>query len=109
MRPGRWVARFRVAAGSAEAQTPFGLLDVAVGPEAEVIARQELTSEVLPPDGGLHEVALPFQLSQTELSVELRAQTYGAVPMSALLHVDVELEEPPVRAGSEHRLETARA
>jgi hypothetical protein len=68
----------------------MGRLDVATGPAAEVIAEQELTADVLRPDGDLHEVALPFQLSETELSVEFRALTYGAVPMSAFLHVAVE-------------------
>ena len=109
MRPGRWTARFRLAAGPGHASGPFGLVDIAVGSGAEVVVRKELTEELLPFDGVLHEVSVPFVLDSTELSVEFRAQSYGAIPMSAVLHVDAEREEPAVDAGHEHRVESARA
>jgi SAM-dependent methyltransferase len=103
MRSGRWVARFHLAAGPGDTQSPMGRLDVATGPAAEVIAEQELTADVLRPDGDLHEVVLPFQLAQTELSVEFRAHTYGAVPMSALLHVAVERDHASEQGSSAAR------
>ena len=74
-----------------------------------MVVRKELTEESLPLDGVLHEVSVPFVLDRTELSVEFRAQSYGAVPMSAVLHVDVEREEPAADARHDHRVETARA
>lgn len=109
MRPGSWSARFRLAAGPGHASGPFGLVDIAAGSGGEVVVRKELTEESLPLDGVLHEVSVPFVLDRTELSVEFRAQSYGAVPMSAVLHVDVEREEPAADARHDHRVETARA
>jgi SAM-dependent methyltransferase len=109
MRPGNWIARFRLAAGPGRRTGPFGRVDVAIGSDAEIVARKEMTDESLPLDGVLREVAIPFVLTRTELSVEFRAQSYGAVPMAAVLHVDLEGEEPATKAQAEHRVETARA
>jgi SAM-dependent methyltransferase len=109
MRPGRWVARFCLAAGPARARTPFGLVDVSVGKDADVVARKELTGETFALDGVLHEVAVPFVLADTELSVEFRAQSYGAVPMAAVLHVAVEPGGPPSESAADHSVATARA
>jgi SAM-dependent methyltransferase len=109
MRPGRWIARFRLAAGPGRRTGPFGRVDVAVGSEAEIVACKELTDESLPLDGVLREVSVPFVLARTELSVEFRAQSYGAVPMAAVLQVDLESDEPATEAQAEHCVETARA
>jgi SAM-dependent methyltransferase len=109
MRSGRWIARFRLAAGPAHATRPFGLVEIAIGSNAGVVAQEELTEASLPLDGMLHEVAVPFVLPRTELNVEFRAQSYGVAPMAAMLHVDVESEEPSSGAYGEHRVETARA
>jgi SAM-dependent methyltransferase len=109
MRPGRWIAHFRVAAGPARATMPFGLVDVSVGEDVRAVACKELTRETLPLDGVLHEVAVPFILKRTELSVEFRAQSYGAVPMAAVLHVDVDREEPASGSTADNPVEAARA
>jgi len=109
MREGRWTARFRVAAGPGHAVKPFGVVDVALSSTTDVLARKELTAEVLPPDGGLHEIAIPFQLPSTEPSVEFRVQTYGAVPMAALLDVLVAPETPAPRGAQGQRLGAAQA
>jgi SAM-dependent methyltransferase len=109
MLPGNWIARFRLAAGPGRANGPFGLVDVVVGSDAAVVARRELTEEVLPLDGALYEVSVPFAIASTALSVEFRAQTYGAVPMSAVLHVDVEWAEQAAEASPEQNTEVARA
>ena len=109
MRPGSWSARFRLAAGPGHVSGPFGLVDIAAGSGGEVVVRKELTEESLPFDGFLHEVSVPFLLNTAELSVEFRAQSYGAVPMSAVLHVDVEGEEPLGESPAKHPVETARA
>ena len=71
-------------------------------------AEQTLTVR-LHVNGVLHEVTVPFTLDRTALSVEFRAQTYGAVPMSAVLHVDVESEERVAGAGPAKSVEAARA
>lgn len=94
MRPGSWTARFRLAAGPGRTSGPLGLVDIASGPGAEIVARKELTEESLPLDGVLRDVAVPFELDRTELSVEFRVQSYGRVPMAAVLHVDVDRAEP---------------
>jgi SAM-dependent methyltransferase len=108
MRPGSWIARFRLAAGPGRATEPFGLVDVTVDLDDEV-ARLELTDESLLLDGVLREVSVPFALARTALSVEFRAQSYGVVPMAAVLHVDVESGEPAAEANPAPRIETARA
>jgi hypothetical protein len=75
-------------------ESAAGLLEVAIGPEAKPVAQVELTPDVLRHDGALHEVALPFTLSRTELSVEFRARSYGRTQLAALLHVDVGSDGP---------------
>jgi SAM-dependent methyltransferase len=89
MRSGRWSARFTLAAdGSAEGI--LGVADVAVAPDADVLALSELTPDVLPPDGRLHQVVLPFELEEPAFGVEFRVRTTGVAPLRALLHVVVE-------------------
>jgi SAM-dependent methyltransferase len=92
MQRGSWVARFRVAAEADEgaAEGILGVADVAVGPEADAIALRELTSDVVPPDGRLREVAVPFELDDTTFGVEFRVRTTGVVTLRALLHVTVD-------------------
>jgi SAM-dependent methyltransferase len=110
MKAGRWVARFRVGAGPADTSRPYGLVDVVTGADAEVVASQHLTPDTLALDGALHEFSLPFELARAELGVQFRVQSYGAVQMCALLHVDI--QRPNLSAsetGSEDHLETARA
>ena len=111
MKPGRWIARFRVAAGPV-ATTPddvLGVVDVVTGADAAAVAQRDLPAGALPPDRALHEIALPFELEQTELSVQFRLLTTGLVPMAALLHVDVEREETPAETVSERKLGIAHA
>jgi hypothetical protein len=94
MPSGHWVARFRLAA-EADDGAPDGILgvaDVTIAPDAEVVALCELTPEVVPPDGRLHEVALPFELEGPAFGVEFRVRTTGAARLRALLHVVVECE-----------------
>jgi len=75
-----------------------------------MVASQHLTRDVLALDGALHEVLLPFELAQAKLSVQFRAESYGAVPMCALLHVEVERDESRAsETGSEHHLKIGRA
>ena len=82
------------------------MIEVAVAGEA--VARRELPDE-LPLDGTLHEIGLPFELGRTETDVEFRVQSYGTLPVSALLHVAVERGEPAPEAAAENRLESAHA
>lgn len=42
------------------------------------------------PDGGLQEIALPFELEQQELQVQFGLTAIGLLAMTALLHVVVE-------------------
>jgi SAM-dependent methyltransferase len=92
MERGRWRARFRVAAGGPgeEADGVLGVADVVVGPDAEVIEVYEITPEVLPADGRLREIVVPFELSRPESGMEFRVRSAGAVSLSALLHVVIE-------------------
>jgi SAM-dependent methyltransferase len=92
MQHGSWVARFRVAveADGGAAEGILGVADVAVGPDADAVALRELTPDVVPPDGRLREVAVPFELESPAFGVEFRVRTTGVVTLRALLHVTVD-------------------
>jgi SAM-dependent methyltransferase len=95
MQPGRWLARFRVAAGSDAVlqRGMLGVVEISVGSDATVIAARELTATTLEPYGRLHEVALPFELERTEPGVEFRLRKTSTASMTALLLVIVEALE----------------
>jgi SAM-dependent methyltransferase len=96
MRPGRWVARFRLAAGPVrwrkpEPDEPLGSIDVMVGDsEPKVVAEKALTGHELPPDGVERELELPFELDQTVFGAQFRVHTLGRVRMRAQYPVEVE-------------------
>ena len=97
MRPGKWVARFRVAANPARwridpgPDEPLGTLDVMVGDsDPRVVAERTLTARDLPLDGEEHELDLPFELERTEFGAQFRVHTLGRVRMSARYPVEVE-------------------
>lgn len=111
MKAGRWVVRFRAAAGPVAGLQDgvLGVVDVVTAPDASFAAAEEVVAATLPPDGVLHEIALPFELEHAELSVEFRLLTTGLVPMAALLHVRVEPQDPQAEAGSARDVGLARA
>jgi SAM-dependent methyltransferase len=96
MRPGRWVARFRVAAGPVkwrkpEPDEPLGSIDVMVGDsDPKVVAEKALTGRDLPLDGVEREFELPFELDQTVFGAQFRVHTLGRVRMRAQYPVEVE-------------------
>jgi hypothetical protein len=92
MKPGRWLARFRIAAGSDAVlqRGVLGVVEVSAGPDAAMVAARELTPSTLQPYGRLHEVALTFELERTEPGVEFRLRKTSTASMTALLHVVVE-------------------
>jgi len=103
MRPGRWVAHFRVAAGPArwrrpEPDEPLGSIDVAIGdePTPTIVAQRTLTGRDLPLDGEACELELPFELDDTAFGAQFRVHTLGRVRMQAEYPVEVE-----AAAGSE--------
>ncbi len=71
--PGRFVARFRLRRGPGK---PPGYVDVAVDQGRRILARRELTPQVLPADGRWHDVTLSFQLDKVEV-LELRTYFSG--------------------------------
>jgi SAM-dependent methyltransferase len=97
MRPGKWVARFRLAArpprwrGRPSPDEPLGTIDVVVGEsEPRVVAERPVTVRELPLDGEEHELELPFELERTEFGAQFRVTTLGRVRMSARYPVEVE-------------------
>lgn len=96
MRPGRWVARFRVAAGPVKwrrpgPDEPLGSIDVMVGDsDPKVVAEKALTGRDLPLDGTERELELPFELDQTVFGAQFRVHTLGRVRMRAQYPVEVE-------------------
>ena len=97
MRPGEWVARFRIAAsparwrGNPHPDEPLGSLDIMVGDsDPRVVAVRTLTARDLPLDGEEHELKLPFELERTEFGAQFRVHTLGRVRMSAQYPVEVE-------------------
>jgi len=98
MQSGRWVAKFQVAveADGGAAEGIVGVADVAVA-DGDVVDLCELTTDVVPPDGRLHEVAVPFELEEPAFGVEFRVRTTGVATLRALLHVVV---EPARRSGA---------
>jgi SAM-dependent methyltransferase len=111
MKPGRWIARFRLAAEPATSapDETLAVVDVVTGADAAAVAARDLTASALPPDGSFQQIALPFELEQTELSVQFRVLTTGFVPTAAFLHVDVAREETPAASLSERDLRLAHA
>jgi hypothetical protein len=96
MRPGRWVARFRLAAGPVrwrkpEPDEPLGSIDVMVGDaDPKVIAERALTARDLPLDGDEREYELPFELEDTVFGAQFRVHTVGRVRIRAEYPVEVE-------------------
>jgi len=103
MPPGKWRARFRVAAGPArrrdriEDDGILGWLNVVraisilTGPEAEPVAERTLRAADVPPDGRWLEVELPFELDQTAFAVQFRARTSGRTRLSVAFDGVVEV------------------
>ena len=97
MRPGKWIARFRISAVPArwrsnpEPGEPLGSIDVTVGEsEPRLVAERSLTARELPLDGQEHALELPFELDRTEFGAQFRVHTLGRVRMSARYPVEVE-------------------
>ena len=97
MRPGKWIASFRISAVPArwrsnpEPDEPLGSVDVTVGEsEPRVVAERSLTARELPLDGQEHALELPFELDRTEFGAQFRVHTLGRVRMSARYPVEVE-------------------
>lgn len=97
MRPGRWVARFRVAAEPPrwrrpESDEPLGSIDVAIGdePTPTIVAERTLTAQNLPLDGEARELEVPFELESTGFGAQFRVHTLGRVRMRAEFPVEVE-------------------
>jgi hypothetical protein len=101
MPPGRWEARFTLAAGPAGW---FGrvrpdetvawvdvtrVIDITSSLDSEPIAQRELTAMDLPPDGSWIDVSVPFELDSTAFGVQFRARTVGRVRLAAELNVAV--------------------
>src|SRR5262249_47277527 len=115
MKPGRGVVRFPAACGPASV-APGDVLAVAdVATEATVVASKELTAEDLPPDGGFHDIALPFDLSRAEVGVQFRLLTTGRVRLAAFCSPDVDEvdhasagESPPPLAAAPARRAPSR-
>jgi SAM-dependent methyltransferase len=114
MRPGRWVARFRVAAEPArwrrpEPDEPLGSIDIAIGDEPSIVAERTLTTKDLPLDGDVRELELPFELDQTAFGAQFRAHTLGRVRMRAEYPVRVDLEAGSEAAEPQARVAAASA
>jgi SAM-dependent methyltransferase len=101
MPPGRWEARFRLAAtarwidrvSSEEAVASVDVtrvIDITSGLDSEIIAQRDLTVLDLPPDGSWVDISLPFDLDATAFGVQFRARTLGRVRLAAELEVAVE-------------------
>ena len=97
MRPGRWVARFRLSAKperwrkKPEPDEPLGSIDVMVGDaDPKVVAERWLTVRDLPLDGAEREYELPFELDSTVFGAQFRVYTVGRVRMRAEYPVEVE-------------------
>ncbi|MEW5914631.1 MAG: hypothetical protein AB1814_18905 [Thermodesulfobacteriota bacterium] len=71
--PGRYLARFRLKRGPG--QLP-GRIEVRLAGGGPLLAGRELTTAVLPADGGWHDVDLPFILAQAA-HLDLLTRFYG--------------------------------
>jgi hypothetical protein len=60
------------------------------GPVATSVASRQLRAADLPGDGSFHEIALPFELTQMELSVQFRLRSTGRAPLAAFCHVGLD-------------------